>query len=60
MPRTWCRHAFLAVAALLGLLTVLFFAFLIRAIPCRTWDAATTFATLLAGLVAADVVGVLL
>jgi hypothetical protein len=55
MPRILRIHAFTPVAGLLALLTILPFVLPIGAIRCRVWDAATTYATLLAGVVAADV-----
>lgn len=54
--RRWRRHIFTAVVGILGVLTLICFVLLIRAILCRTWDAATTYATLLVGFIAADVV----
>ncbi len=50
----WCRRYVVPLA--LGILTLIPFVGLIGAILCRTWDAATTYATLLVGFIAADVV----
>lgn len=44
------------VPILLGIATLTPFVALINAIYCRVWDAATTHATLVVGLIAADVV----
>jgi ATP/ADP translocase len=56
MPHIQRTHAFTLVACLLALLTLISLVLLLGAIRCRTWDAATAYATLLAGLVAAHVV----
>jgi hypothetical protein len=56
MSRSWRRHIFTAVVVGLGILTALSLVLLIGAMLCRTWEAATTYATLLVGFIAADVV----
>ncbi len=56
MPRMLHRHAFRVIAGVLVFLTLLSLVLLIGAIRCRTWDAATTYATLLVGFIAAEVV----